>query len=150
MNAIKNLISALLLSAIGTTGAVAGPYADELSKCLVESTSQGDRIELVRWFFSAASRHPAVAPLTTLTEEQVDAANKTIAEMITSLLTESCRSETEAALQYEGPSTIELSFQVLGQVAGKELFTSPEVAAGLAGLERHLDLEALATLKGVQ
>ena len=150
MNAIKILISALLLSAIRTTDAVAGPYADELSKCLVESTTQNDRIELVRWFFSAASLHPAVEPLSTLTAEQVDAANKTIAEMITKLLTASCRSETEAALQYEGPSTIELSFQVLGQVAGKELFTSPEVAAGLSGLERHLDLEALSSLKGLQ
>lgn len=150
MNVIKLLISVLLLSAIGSSAAVAGPYADELSKCLVESTSQRDRIELVRWFFSAASLHPAVEPLTTLTDEQIDASNKTIAEMITKLLTESCRPETEAALQYEGPSTIELSFQVLGQVAGKELFTSPEVAAGLAGLERHLDLEALSSLKGLQ
>ena len=33
------------------------------------------------------------------------------------------------ALQYEGASTLETSFMILGQVAGQELFSSPEVAA---------------------
>lgn len=63
--------------------------------------------------------------------------------------TESCPSETEEALEYEGTSTIETSFGVLGQVAGKELFASPEVSAGLAGLEKHMDEEKLNSLKGI-
>jgi len=31
-------------------------------------------------------------------------------------------------------------------VAGQELFASPEVAAGMAGLEKHLDSEKLQAL----
>ncbi len=128
------------------TSAMAGIYADELGKCLVESTSQRDRLDLVQWLFSAASLHPAVEPITSVTEEQLDAANKTIAELVTELLTDSCRSETEKASQYEGMSTLETAFTVLGQVAGQELFSSPEVSAGMAGLKEHLDTEALDSL----
>ena len=130
--------------------AEAGPYADELSKCLVESTSQRDRTELVRWFFASAALHPAVKPMSNVTEAQLDSANKSIADLMTRLLVDSCRLETEEALQYEGLSTIEVAFSVLGQVAGTELFSSPEVAEGLAGLESHFDREALAELKGFQ
>jgi hypothetical protein len=45
-----------------------------------------------------------------------------------------------------GPSTLGVSFQVLGQVAGQKLFTSPEVVAGMAGLKKYLDVEKLKAL----
>jgi len=88
--------------------------------------------------------------MSSVTESQLDSANKIVADLMTKLLTVSCRAETEAALQYEGKSTIEVGFGVLGQVAGKELFSSPEVAEGLAGLEKHVDTEALSSLKGLE
>lgn len=128
----------------------AGPYTDALSKCLVDSTSTRDRQDLVRWMFSAASLHPAVAPISAVSDEQLDAANKTVADLVVRLLTDTCRPETEEALQYEGMSTIEASFSVLGQVAGQELFASAEVSAGLSGLEKHMDHEKLGSLKGMK
>jgi hypothetical protein len=128
----------------------AGPYTDALSKCLVDSTSKRDREDLVRWMFSAASLHPAVAPISVVSDEQLDSVNKVIADLVVRLLTETCRPETEEALLYEGKSTIEASFAVLGQVAGQELFSSVEVSAGLAGLEKHMDKEKLGSLKGIE
>ena len=148
MNAPKTSLAVLALSLLSPVAAVAGPYANELGKCLVESTSQRDRVDLVRWMFSAAALHPAVKPISTVSEEQLDDASRTTAALFMRLLTESCRSETERALQFEGASTIETAFSVLGQVAGKEMFSSPEVAAGLALLEQYVDsaeLEALAS-----
>jgi len=100
--------------------------------------------------FSAASLHPAVAPISAVSEEQRDSVNKIIADLVVNLLTDNCRPETEEALQYEGTSTIEASFSVLGQVAGQELFSSAEVSAGLAGLEKHMDEEKLGSLKGLE
>ena len=146
---VLTIISAGLIT-LPSAAVHAGPYADELSKCLVESTSQRDRTELVRWFFASASLHPDVRPMTSVTEEDLDVANKTIAALMVSLLTERCRAETEQALKYEGQSTIEVAFSVLGQVAGKELFSSPEVAEALSGLEGHIDKDALGTLEGLQ
>lgn len=145
------LLSTLfVIQSLAPQQSFAGPYTDELSKCLVESTSPRDRTDLVRWMFTAAALHPAVKPISNVTDEEVDDANKVIADLVTNLLTESCRAETEKALQYEGASTLENSFMILGQVAGQELFASPEVAAGLSGLEKHLDEEKLGSLKGLQ
>ncbi len=62
------------------------------------------------------------------------------------LLTESCKKEAEKALEFEGDATMQASFQVLGQVAGRELFASPEVAEGMAGLEKYLDKDKLESL----
>lgn len=138
---------ALLLGLLSSQAAFAGPYGDDLSKCLVNSTTQADRQALVKWIFSTASLHPAVKTMVSVSEKQLDDSNRYTAELLTKLLTESCRSEAEKALQYEGPVTFQTSFQVLGQVAGQELFSSPEVAVAMsAGLAKHLDARKLASL----
>jgi hypothetical protein len=61
-----------------------------------------------------------------------------------------CKDEAQKAIQYEGLATLQLSFQVLGQVAGRELFTSPEVASGMAGLQKYLDSDQLKALAGTK
>jgi len=148
MKSTKTRVIALGLAIMCPMTAFAGPYADELGRCLVESTSQRDRVDLVRWMFSAASLHPAVEPISSVTEEQLEAASKSTADLFMRLLLESCRPETENALEFEGLSTIEAAFAVLGQVAGREMFSSPEVAAGLAVLEKYVDSEKLEALVG--
>ncbi|KAB2963666.1 MAG: hypothetical protein F9K16_06185 [Thermoanaerobaculia bacterium] len=143
---------ALCLSTTLLAGAAvlpAGVYTDDLAKCLVESTTEADRVGLVRWMFVAASAHPAVRPISNVTETDLDAANKGMAELVLRLLTESCRDAARKAVQYEGASTFEASFEVLGSVAGQELFGSPEVAGALAGLEKHLDGQRLTEALGV-
>lgn len=137
-----------LLSALGIQTASAGVYTDELAKCLVDSTTSDDRTALVRWMFTAMSSHPAITSLSTVTPADRDAANKMLAEMVTKLLTVSCKDQARQAIKYEG-APIEASFQVLGQVAGRELFAHPNVAASLADIAKYLDEAALSSLKDV-
>lgn len=145
MKALHVYVGLLLaLSLVGP--AQAGVYTDDLSRCLVEKTDGEDRIALVRWMFSAAAAHPAVASIAAITPEQMDASNKAIADLFMTLLTDVCREQAVKALEYEGPATIQLSFQVLGQVAGTELFASPEVAQAMAGLDKYTDREKLEAL----
>jgi hypothetical protein len=137
------LFVALLFAA---TPASAGIYTDDLSRCLVEKTTKDDRISLVRWMFSAAAAHPAVAPIAKVSATQLDAANKAVGELFMKLMTETCREQTKKALKYEGPTTIPAAFQVFGQVAAADLFSSPEVTKAMSGLEKYADgkkLEAL-------
>lgn len=141
------IVSIALLAALSANTALAGVYTDDLSKCLVEATTTGDRTALVKWMFTAASAHPAITSLSTVTSEDRDAANQVIGALFMKLMTESCREKTQKALKYEGPATLQLSFQVLGQVAGAELFSNPEVAKGMAGLEKFIDSKKLAALK---
>jgi hypothetical protein len=137
------------LIAIGwAVSASAGPYGDDLSKCLVAKTTEADRVTFVQWMFSALSLHPAVKPMATVSPEQLDNANKRTAELFTNLLTESCRDEVRAALKYEGNTAFQSSFQVLGQIAGRELLASPDVAAAMAGLEKYFDKEKFQAVMG--
>ncbi|MBQ0712311.1 MAG: hypothetical protein KBT53_05065 [Porticoccus sp.] len=41
-------------------------------------------------------------------------------------------------MKHEGEVALESSFNIFGQVAAQELFTNPDVAAGMAGLEKYL------------
>lgn len=137
----------VLVGALLSGTASAGVYTDDLSKCLVESTSPDDRTELVKWMFVAASAHPAIGSLANVTPEGIASANKAIGSLFMRLLTESCKDQTQKALRYEGPATIQMSFAVLGQVAGTELFSNPLVVNAMSGIEQHLDASKLQGLQ---
>lgn len=136
-----------LLPLLVTSSAWAGVYTDDLSKCLVENTSADDRTALVKWIFTAASSHPAIRSLSTATAADLDTANAATGALFTRLLTESCKPQAQKALRFEGPATIQLSFTVLGQVAGAELFSNPAVTQNMTGLEKYVDSKKLEALK---
>ncbi len=139
---LATTIAATFISSYST----AGVYTDDLSKCLVASTTVTDRNNLVRWMFAAAAKHPAVSEIVTVTPEVMEQTNKTMGDLMNRLLLVSCKTETKEAIKYEGGTTIEASFQVLGQVAGRELFSNPAVAESLSNLDKHIDSAALEKL----
>lgn len=145
------LIAVTLAITLGVTlPAAAGPYADDLSKCLVRSTGEEDKRALVKWIFSAVALHPDVADIAKVTPEQRNDMTRTTAKLFEKLLTESCRSEVRQAVQYEGSQTIGASFQILGQVAARELFSNPNVSAHMAELAKHIDHKKMAEAMGTQ
>lgn len=137
----------ILATTIATTftsfNSTAGVYTDDLSKCLVASTTVTDRNNLVRWMFAAAAKHPAVSEIVAVTPDVMEQTNKKMGDLVNRLLLVACKKETKEAIKYEGGTTIEASFQVLGQVAGRELFSNPAVAEGLSDLDKHIDSAAL-------
>lgn len=145
----KRHLAALVAGALAlywSGAATAGPYSDDLTKCLVGTTTPQDRVALVQWMVSAALLHPAVKPFASVSAEQLDLANKRTADLFLKVLTESCRQESVAVLKYEGLPALQSSFQILGQIAGQELFSSPEVTAGMAGMKKYFDDERLRSL----
>jgi hypothetical protein len=133
------LLIAMMLLGLCTVSARAGVYTDDLSKCLVKSTNTNDRVVLVRWMFAMLSLHPAVRSFVSVPDAQRDTATKTAAELFARLLTADCRKETVNALKYEGVAAIGASFQVLGQVASRDLMTDANVAKGMKQLGTELD-----------
>jgi len=127
------MVALILLAGLPSPVAQAGVYTDDLSKCLVKSSNGADRLVLVQWIFSALSLHPAVQPLASITTEQRDAFNERVAALFSRLLVDDCRKEAIDALKYEGSAAFDASFQVLGQVASRDLMTEPHVATGLSG-----------------
>jgi hypothetical protein len=136
MQASAALLSLLLLT-FNPAKATAGVYTDDLTKCLVKSTSDQDQILLIKWIFAMFALHPAVQPLAAVTADQRDTLDKDGASLMSRLLTENCRQQAIDALKYEGISAVRDSFQVLGQVATRGLMTDPHVTDGMAKLGKY-------------
>ena len=119
------------------------PFSDEMSKCLVKSTSDADKSLLIQWVFAAMSAHPDVKALSNVSNEKGIEINKRTAGLLVSLLTERCKAETQQAVKYEGPGVLKTSFQVLGEVAMQGMMTNPDVVSYMSGLGKYVDTEAL-------
>lgn len=140
--------AAFSLALLATQSATAGPYADEMAKCLVTSTSEADKNFLVKWMFAAAALHPAVKSISSVTDAQRNELNVKTAKLFERLLTESCKKQVQTAIKYEGQSTIESAFQVLGQVAARGLFSDPAVNGFIAQLGNHIDKQKMESVIG--
>jgi hypothetical protein len=148
MKCSRTLVRSLLvtLSILASMHAVAGPYGDDMAKCLVKSSSPEDQTVFIKWLFAAMALHPDVASLATITVQQRDEFSKRAGALFQRLLTESCRSETQLAIRYEGPATIQYAFQVFGQAAAGNLFANPSVAVGMKDLTKYIDQDKIKAL----
>lgn len=145
-------LGACLVVLGATTHASAGVYSHDLSKCLVRSAAPADQKALIVWMFAALGAHPAVRPYVTITTSQQDDVSRQAAELMQRLITVDCRTESVAALKYEGSNALEPAFNVLGQVAVRELMTDPAVAKSIEHLTDYIDkgrIEALGTEAGI-
>lgn len=140
-------LAAILVALAGAFGApshsYAGPDSDALAQCLVKSTSQKDRAQLVRWIFLVLARHPALKSVAANDAKALDRADKATAGLMTRLVTESCRSETRKVIEFEGSESLKRSFGALGRVAVKDLFTDPQVRRAMSGFAKYLDKKKL-------
>jgi hypothetical protein len=136
--------AALLAIAAPATHARAGVYTDDLTKCLVRSADANDQTRLMQWMFGLIALNPAVKPNAAITAQEREGFDRGAATLMQRLLTVDCRKETVAALKYEGPSAIESSFRVLGEVAVRGLMSDPTVAAGVRNFTAYIDQDKLA------
>ena len=120
-----------------STGAQAGPYGDDLGRCLVKSTSSADRREMVKWMLATAALHPDVQPIAAVSPQQRDTLNKAMGMLFERLQTQTCSQQAVQAFKFEGVSAIEYSFQLLGHVAVRELFADSSVVAGMAEVTKQ-------------
>jgi hypothetical protein len=134
---------AFLVAMVTTTSvADAGVFADDLSKCLVNSTSDSDKTVLVVWIYSAMNTHPAIAAYSKMTADQRGQATKQGAELLVRLLTSDCRTQTIAAFRNEGQTSLDESFAVLGRVAMEQLMRDPTVQKNLGSLASYFENNA--------
>jgi hypothetical protein len=125
------IVAVFVCIALSPDRAWAGPYGDEMSKCLVAATSDKDKTVLVRWLFAGVTVHPDVSDVSAVTPAQRTEIFKSAGALLERLFTESCPSQVRAALQNEGPDTVREGYIVLGRVAMERLTSDPEVTKGL-------------------
>lgn len=118
----------------------AGIYTNEVSKCLIDSTSARDKVILVKWIFSTMSIHPTIESMSSISKIQSEKINKNFANLLTRLFTEFCHTEIKKALKYDGETALKESFGFLGEVAVEELFLHPKIEKELSsGFVKYLD-----------
>jgi len=142
------LIAVIALITFLPSVAKAGPFSDDMSKCFVNSTSSGDKAQLVRWIFSVAAIHPALSGISNVSDAERAELNKQMAQLIERLLTETCAAESKAALKNEGQLAMSTAFGVLGQAAMAGLFSDPTVSAASAAFAQELDQQKIRALLG--
>ena len=133
-----------LLACVGTSHA--GVYSDDMTKCLVASTSQQDKVALVRWIFATAALHPEVASIANISASERESLNRSMGALVEKLLTQTCRKQTMDAIKYEGPVAFQQSFNVLGQVAMRELMDNKEVSASAGAFAQYMDKKKLESI----
>lgn len=131
------------LTALTPCLATAGPFAQDMAKCLIKSTSNADRTQLIQWIFISMATHPDLSSLSNVPEQTRAEINDSAGKLFARLLFDSCRSETALALQSEGPAALQYGFQVLGQVAMSGLMTDPHVTQAMAGLSKYVTPEKM-------
>lgn len=146
----KLLVGAGLVCFLGMTSqrAVAGPFADDMAKCLVTSTNAADRTDLVRWMFSAMALNPDLASMVSISAKERDALSAKAADLFSRLLFDSCKSQVKEAVTNEGPQTIVYAFQILGQVAARGIMADPHVTQAMQALGKDMDQTKLKELVG--
>ncbi|PCI77690.1 MAG: hypothetical protein COB20_07160 [SAR86 cluster bacterium] len=123
--------------------AISGEYTDALSDCLLTATTEENELSLVRWMFTAMALHPAVEEIADISLSAREQANREMADLLVELLSRRCFSETRLALKNEGSLALQTSFSALGQLAATNLFSDPNVAAGLASIATYISAEDL-------
>jgi len=143
LNAFAATCSLAAILPLVANTAQAGPDADALGRCLVVESTSNDKLDLVKWMFTAMSQHPAVSELAQVSEQDRAVSLEGMANLMTVLLTDRCAELAIIAIRNEGPIAMQTSFATLGQVAAAELFANPQVSQGLAELDTYLDHQSI-------
>ena len=133
----------LFLLNISNKPIFAGPFTDEMAKCLVTSTNDRDRTRLVKWIFRVYGDHPEVTYMVDLSDREKKVIDKDIADVFTRLLSEDCADETKKALAYEGENVMFTAFRTLGQVAAQGFNVNPSVERSINKFTEFLEYEKL-------
>ncbi|QPF37391.1 hypothetical protein H0S58_10370 [Acinetobacter sp. TTH0-4] len=134
-------MAAVVLGATQFT--LAGPTVDQLSDCLVKSTTPTDKTAVLQWTFAALSVHPDLKAYSNVTDEQRTQLDQKLAQTLQRILVEQCSVQAKAVIQAEGLQAVGDSFQELGSITGEEILKNPEVKQQLKGVVRYLDLNKL-------
>lgn len=144
-------ISAVMLCTLATP-AGAGVFTDDLSRCLVNKSTETDQNAFMAWMFSAVSSDPTLQKFTTLDRKARDQIAANAAASFQRLLLVECRKEAVAALKADGEESITQSFGQLGRSASRQLFQSPQAQTELETLGKNFDeakMNALAREAGI-
>lgn len=115
------------------------PYSAALRKCLLESTTSEQKENFARWMFIVFSSNPTVRQMISVSSQEREQINKSIANTYTTLMTQTCRNQTNDVMRYEGTAALETAFSALGAAVMQELISNPSVRQNAKEFTKYID-----------
>ena len=117
----------------------AGPNQDRYTSCILENTSERDKIILVKWLFVLLAEHPSLKNDFPTNEDDKISNDMAVADYISYVLGVKCLNETIDVLEYEGDEAFLKGFELLGEVAFMELADNEDVSSGFERYIQYID-----------
>ena len=138
---MKKLISIIILIIFYQTSSQAGQDSDKFANCLMQKTTDRDKIVLVRWAFSALAHHSALRDEFNIPKSKFTKHEIAVADYVQYILGTVCFKETKNVLKYEGDEAFLKGFELLGEIAFLSLTNETAVAEALENYVIHIDPE---------
>ena len=138
---MKKLILILILIIFNQTTSQAGQYSNNFANCLMQKTTERDKVVLVRWAFSAMAHHSALKEEFNIPKSKFTKHEIAVADYVQYILGTVCFKETKNVLKYEGDEAFLKGFELLGEIAFLSLTNETAVAQALENYVIHIDPE---------
>ena len=97
---MKYFISTLIIFI--SQNITAGVYEDRYTKCILENTSERDKVILVKWVFGLLAEHPSLQSNFALDEDEKISNDRAIADYMSFVLGVKCLNETKDVFNLRG------------------------------------------------
>ena len=138
---MRKLFLILILVTFNQTNSLAGQYSDKFANCLMQKTTDRDKIVLVRWALSALAHHSALRDEFNIPKSKFTKHEIAVADYVQYILGTVCFKETKNVLRYEGDEAFLKGFELLGEIAFLSLTNETAVAEALENYVIHIDPE---------
>ena len=138
---MRKLFLILILVTFYQTNSLAGQYSDKFANCLMQKTTDRDKIVLVRWAFSALAHHSALRDELNIPKSKFTKHEIAVADYVQYILGTVCFKETKNVLRYQGDEAFLKGFELLGEIAFLSLTNETAVAEALENYVIHIDPE---------
>ena len=136
---MKKLYLSLIIFFVVQTNSFSGEYLNRFANCLMQNTTERDKVVLVRWMFSAVAQHSALESEFNISAEKSTNHEIAVADYMQYILGSICLEEAKNVLSYEGEEAFTKSFEYLGELAMMSLIDDPNVNRALENWIIHLD-----------
>ena len=136
---MKKILKFLIFFFFFQTHSLAGQYSDRFANCLMQKTTERDKIVLVRWVFSVIAQHSALSTEFQISSDKVRNHEIAVADYMQYILGSVCFQETKDVLNYEGVDAFGEAFELLGELAMLSLMEDQRVNEAFENWIKYLD-----------
>ena len=136
---MKKIIILLIIILFSQSNLYAGQYSDRFANCLMQNTTERDKIVLIRWITSSISQHPALETEFNIKSSKIKNHEIAVADYMQYILGTVCFEEAKNVLNKEGTEAFGKAFELLGEIAMISLMNDQKVRQSLENWVKYLD-----------